>query len=148
MTVFIQILWMMTHMHSVFCTAYVKKKNESCLSPSWRFPHSHQFCSDNQPLWKWSFNLLFSFLHFILWISPCTHLFLHIYAFISGFWAKGCGPTPVPRKLGECTAFDHHHAVWHFTSFIVIGISIVSSILIKFIPCQEGALRLSCFLVY
>lgn len=108
----------MAHMHLIFVLLMFKKYNESSLNPAWRpplwFPHSHQFCSDNQTFWKLNSPLLLSVLvlHFFLLFFSCVCLSLHIYAFISGCWAMGCGPAPVSRSV-----FDHHHGVWHFTSF-------------------------------
>lgn len=153
--VFIQVLCMMAHTHSIFVLLMFKKYNKSSLNPAWIpalwFPHSHQFCSENQALWKWNSPLLPSFLvlHFFLWIFSWFCLSLRIYAFISGCWAMGCGPTPASRKwVRRVLSIWSSPCCVTFHIFFVILISMVPSILMKFITRQEGSLRLSCFLVY
>lgn len=147
--VFIQVLCMMAHMHLIFVLLMFKKYNESSLNPAWRpplwFPHSHQFCSDNQTFWKLNSPLLLSILvlHFFLLFFSCVCLSLHIYAFISavGQWVVGQLQCP-GQYLIITMACDISHL------FFVIVISMVPSILMKFITCQEGCLTLSCVLVY
>lgn len=83
---------MMAYMHSVFVLFIFKWYSESSLNPARRpplwFPHSHQFYSVSQALWKSNSPILLSLLvlYFCVWVLSCVCLSIHIYAFTSECW--------------------------------------------------------------